>query len=157
MWIVRNSGCGGMINKIHHGPKTAQLGIAVHIANGTKDNILTDLLSGDAIHTRFVPDKGKSGKKKWIAHSEHSATGMVSVNEGAKAALISPQSKCLLPVGIVKVLADFNKGEIIKLMDEQDKLIGLGIAEYGSDKAKERIGQKNQKPLVHYDYLYLQN
>ena len=41
-------------------------------------------------------------------------------------------------------------------MDENQKLIGLGIAEYGSDKAKERIGQKNQKPLVHYDYLYLQ-
>ena len=43
-----------------------------------------------------------------------------------------------------------------KLVDEKDKLVGLGIAEYGADKAKERIGQKNQKPLVHYDYLYLQ-
>ncbi len=148
-------GRGGMITKSTMAQKTAQLGIAVHIANGTKDNILIDVLAGNAVHTRFAPDKSKSGKKKWIAHSAHSATGLVRVNDGARIALTSSKATSLLPVGIVKVLADFNKGEIIKLVDDQDKLIGLGIAEYGSDKAKERIGQKNQKPLVHYDYLYL--
>ena len=62
-----------------------------------------------------------------------------------------------MPVGVVNIIADFNKGEIIKLVDEQDKLIGLGIAEYSAEKAREKIGQKNQKPLVHYDYLYLQS
>jgi glutamate 5-kinase len=42
------------------------------------------------------------------------------------------------------------------LVDAADKLIGLGIAEYSAEKAREKIGLKNQKPLVHYDYLYLQ-
>ncbi|MGN6638900.1 MAG: glutamate 5-kinase [Mucilaginibacter sp.] len=149
-------GRGGMITKSTMAQKTAQLGIAVHIANGTKDNILTDVLDGKAPHTRFTPDKSKSGKKKWIAHSAHTATGSVRVNEGAKIALTSSKATSLLPIGITRVLDDFNKGEIIKLFDEHDKLIGLGIAEYSSDKAKERIGQKKQKPLVHYDYLYLQ-
>jgi glutamate 5-kinase len=150
-------GRGGMVTKSTMAQKTAQLGIAVHIANGTKDNILVDVLDDKTPHTRFVPDKSKSGKKKWIAHSAHSATGMVRVNEGARAALTSSKATSLLPVGIVKVLAAFNKGEIIKLVDEDDKLIGLGIAEYSSEKAMDRMGQKNQKPLVHYDYLYLQN
>jgi glutamate 5-kinase len=113
------------------------------------------LLNGETPHTWFIPDKSKSGKKKWIAHSAHTATGAVKVNEGAKTALTSSKATSLLPVGVVKVMEDFNKGEIIKLIDEQNKLIGLGIAEYGSDRAKERIGQKNQKALVHYDYLYL--
>jgi glutamate 5-kinase len=148
-------GRGGMITKSTMAQKVAQLGIAVHIANGTKEHILNDVLNGSTIHTRFVPDKGKSGKKKWIAHSAHSATGVVSINEGAKTALTSSKATSLLPIGIIKLQTDFNKGDIIKLIDEQDKLVGLGIAEYGSDKAKERIGQKNQKPLVHYDYLYL--
>lgn len=148
-------GRGGMITKSTMSQKTAQLGIAVHIANGTKNNILTDVLDGKAAHTKFTPDKSKSGKKKWIAHSAHTATGSVRVNEGAKIALTSNKATSLLPIGITKVMADFNKGEIIKLVDDQGKLIGLGIAEYGSDKAKERIGQKKQKPLVHYDYLYL--
>jgi len=148
-------GRGGMVTKSTMAQKTAQLGIAVHIANGTRDNILADVLAGKIAHTRFIPDKGKSGKKKWIAHSAHTATGSVQINAGAGGALTSNKATSLLPVGIVKVLNDFDKGEIIKLVDEQDKLIGLGIAEYGSDKARERIGRKNQKALVHYDYLYL--
>src|ERR1700749_4336977 len=58
-------GRGGMITKSTMSQKVAQLGIAVHIANGTKDNILTDVLDDKTAHTRFVPDKSKSGKKKW--------------------------------------------------------------------------------------------
>jgi glutamate 5-kinase len=150
-------GRGGMITKSTMSRKVAQLGIAVHIANGTKDNVLTDVLSDKIPHTRFVPDKTKSGKKKWIAHSVHYATGVVKVNEGARIALNSNKATSLLPVGIIDVVADFSKGEIIKLVDERDKLIGLGIAEYSAEKAREKIGQKNQKPLVHYDYLYLQS
>jgi glutamate 5-kinase len=149
-------GRGGMITKSTIAQKTAQLGIAVHIANGKQDNILLDVLDNKAVHTRFVPTKKASGKKKWIAHSETAATGVVQVNEGAKTVLISSKASSLLPVGIVKVLSDFKKGEIIKIVDENNKVIGLGLAEYGADKAREFTGKKNQRALVHYDYLYLQ-
>jgi glutamate 5-kinase len=150
-------GRGGMITKSNMAHKVAQLGIAVHIANGTKDNILLDVLAGNTPHTHFVPNKTASGKKKWIAHSEHYATGMVQVNEGAKNALTSSKASSLLPVGITGIITGFEKGDIIKLVDDNNKLIGLGIAEYGSDRAAEIIGHKNEKPLVHYDYLYLQS
>src|SRR5476651_900055 len=63
-------GRGGMITKSTMAQKTAQLGIAVHIANGTKDNILTDVLENKTTHSYFIPNKSASGKKKWIAHSE---------------------------------------------------------------------------------------
>lgn len=148
------SGRGGMVTKLGMAQKVAKLGIPVHIANGTRQNVLTDLLVGSLIHTYFVPEKNTSGKKKWIAHSEGLATGTVQLNEGAKVALISGQAHSLLPVGIVEVLAPFQKGDIIRLTDENNVLIGLGIAEYNSDKAKERTGQKGQKPLVHYNYFY---
>lgn len=149
-------GRGGMITKSTMAQKTARLGIAVHIANGTKENILVDLLDGKVIHSHFSPNKTASGKKKWIAHSGNYAKGMVRVNEGARMALTSAKASSLLPVGVIDILSDFKKGEIIKLVDEHDKLIGLGIAEYGSDKAAEMMGQKNQKALIHYDYLYLE-
>lgn len=149
-------GRGGMITKSTMAQKVAQLGIAVHIANGTKDNVLPDVLDNKIKHTRFLPTKSASGKKKWIAHSANYATGAVKVNEGAKTALLSNKATSLLPIGMTAVLAEFKKGDIIKVLDEDDKLIGQGIAEYGSDKAVERLGKKNEKPLVHYDYLYLQ-
>lgn len=150
-------GRGGMITKTTMAQKTARLGIAVHIANGTRDNILSDVLDGKAIETHFLPTKTASEKKKWIAHSEKAATGVVQVNAGAREALLSNKATSLLPVGITGILSDFKKGEIIKLIDDNNGLIGLGIAEYGADKARESMGQKNQKPLVHYDYLYLQS
>jgi glutamate 5-kinase len=149
-------GRGGMITKSTMAKKIAQLGIAVHIANGTKDNILIDVLENKVPHTHFIPNKTASGKKKWIAHSGNYAKGIVQVNEGAITALTSAKASSLLPVGVITILSDFKKGEIIKLVDEHNKPIGLGIAEYGSDKAAAMIGQKNQKALIHYDYLYLE-
>ena len=149
-------GRGGMITKSTMAQKVAQLGIAVHIANGTKENILIDVLKDNVPHTHFMPNKTASGKKKWIAHSGNFATGVVKVNEGAKNALTSTKASSLLPVGVINIISEFKKGEIIKLVDAENKQIGLGIAEYGSEKAAEMIGQKNQKPLVHYDYLYLE-
>jgi len=147
-------GRGGMVTKLGMAQKVAKLGIPVLIANGTRKDILTDLLEDKVVHTRFVPEKITSGKKKWIAHSENSATGVVQLNAGAKEALLSGKASSLLPVGIISVSADFKKGDIIKLVDEQEVLIGLGIAEYGSDKARERIGEKKQRPLVHYNYFH---
>lgn len=147
-------GRGGMVTKLGMARKVAKLGIPVHITNGMRDNIVYDLLFGTALNTYFVPEKITSGKKKWIAHSEQSATGSVQLNAGAKTALISGAAHSLLPVGIIAVISAFEKGDIIKLVDEDHKLIGLGIADYNSEKAKERIGQKGHKALVHYNYFY---
>ncbi|QCR23557.1 glutamate 5-kinase [Pontibacter sp. SGAir0037] len=148
-------GRGGMVTKCHMAHKVAQLGIAVHIANGKTDNILPQLLQEEVINTRFIPKKNASGKKKWIAHSESYANGVVQINEGARAALTSAKATSLLPVGILKVTGTFQKGDLIKIIDDAGKQVGIGMAEYSSDKASERIGQKNQKELVHYDYLFL--
>ncbi|CAN5914642.1 glutamate 5-kinase [soil metagenome] len=149
-------GRGGMITKCHMAQKVAQLGIAVHIANGTTDHILPRVLEEEVLNTRFIPNKTASGKKKWIAHSGNYAKGVVQINEGARTALTaSTRAISLLPVGLLQIQVSFQKGDIIRLVDEQGKQVGVGIAEYGSDKAAELLGQKNQKPLVHYDYLYL--
>ncbi|WP_205500788.1 glutamate 5-kinase [Rufibacter psychrotolerans] len=149
-------GRGGMITKCHMARKVAQLGIAVHIANGKTENVLLKLLNQELEHTRFIPDKTASGKKKWIAHSGTFAKGVVQINEGAKVALCrSEKAISLLPVGVLQIQGEFQKGDIVKLVDEQNQQVGFGIAEYGSDKALERLGAQKQKPLVHYDYLFL--
>ncbi|ALJ00547.1 glutamate 5-kinase [Rufibacter tibetensis] len=149
-------GRGGMITKCQMASKVAQLGIAVHIANGKTQNVLLNLLKGNLEHTRFLPDKTASGKKKWIAHSGTFAKGVVQINQGAKVALNNNlKAVSLLPVGIVQIQGAFQKGDILKLVDEQNHVVGFGIAEYGSEKAIERLGQQKQKPLVHYDYLFL--
>ena len=57
----------------------------------------------------------------------------------------------LLPVGIISIEGQFQRGDIVQLADETGQLQSLGIAEYGAEKALERLGQQHQHPLVHYD------
>ncbi|QNL48889.1 glutamate 5-kinase [Olivibacter sp. SDN3] len=147
-------GRGGMVTKTSIARKVSKLGIAVHIANGKRDEVLFDLLMGKLTHSYFVPEKRKSGKKKWIAHAESSANGIVKLNNGAKTVLTSGNVRSLLPIGILEIIGNFKKGDIIKILDEDNAIVGLGIAQYGADKARERLGLKNQKALVHYDYFY---
>lgn len=150
-----NFGRGGMVTKCNIAEKAARLGISVHIANGKRDNILLDLIEEKTLGTRFNPRRNASNKKKWLAYSENSAKGSVQVNEGARIALTSNKAISLLPIGITKVSGVFEKGDIVKIMDEKGKVIGLGLTEYNSEKATEWIGAKNQKPVIHYDYLFL--
>lgn len=148
-------GRGGMITKMAMAKKAADLGIKVYIANGKKEDVLIDFFNKRLRATYFEPDKSKHNQKKWIAHSDNYSKGEVIINEGARNALFSREIVSLLPVGIVAVNGEFTRGEVIRIMDEKGEKIGLGKAEYNAKIAAERIGLNNQKPLIHYDYLYL--
>ncbi|MHB9055974.1 MAG: glutamate 5-kinase [Paludibacteraceae bacterium] len=152
-------GRGGMQTKVSIARKIADEGIEVYIANGKKDNILVDLLNKkkDTISTHFIADaSGFSSVKKWIAHSDGFAKGEVIINENAAIALTGANAVSLLPVGILQIEGKFEKDDIIKITDEKGKFLGVGRAQYNSEKAVQLIGKKNQKPLIHYDYLYLE-
>lgn len=148
-------GRGGMKTKVHLARKTARMGIAVHIADGTQSDVLRKVLDGTVPHTRFLPADNIDGRKKWIAHSQHFTAARVTINDGAVKALKSTQATSLLPVGITSISGEFIKGDIIELIDTSGKIIALGQAQYTSETARERIGENHQKPLVHYDYLYV--
>ncbi len=148
-------GKGGMLTKAHMASKVAGSGIEVRIGNGTKNNALVDMLYGDHSHTLFKAAAGKSNIKKWLSHSTGFEKGSVVINEGAFRALISRKATSLLPVGVMKVEGRFKKGDIITIFDVNRNQIGLGMAQYDDEQAKEKIGKQNQRPLVHYNYLWL--
>jgi glutamate 5-kinase len=148
-------GRGGMLTKYAMAKKSADLGIQVIIANGKKDGILTDFSEKSIRCTWFEPQKSTHGAKKWLAHGEQYYIGEVTINEGAKASLTAEVIRSLLPIGITKLEGDFVKGDILLIKDEFGHKIGLGRAEYNSKLAQERVGAKNQKALIHYDYLYI--
>ena len=53
------------------------------------------------------------------------------------------------------VKGDFEKDDIVKIIDEKGRQIGVGCAAYDSNEARSLIGKRDIKPLIHYDYLYL--
>ena len=153
--VKSNFGRGGIITKCHTAQRVAGIGIPVVIANGKTEHIINRLINGEKLGTSFKPKKSTSSVKKWIAHSHSNAKGHVIVNEGAKQSLISKTVVSLLLVGVVKIEGDFKRGDIIKILDENNNEIGLGQTRYNSIKAESLLGMKNQKPIIHYDHLYL--
>ncbi len=152
-------GRGGMSTKTAIARKIADEGIDVFIANGKIDNILIRLLDkkDDVVCTRFVASTEEvSSVKKWIAHSEGFAKGEIHVNENAALALTGEKAVSLLPVGVTGIAGEFEKDDIVKIFDHTGHALGVGKAQYDSDKAREIAGKKNQKPLIHCDYLYLE-
>lgn len=152
-------GRGGMMTKCSIAQKAAEEGIRVIIANGNKDNILLDLINNpeQTPHTTFEPNQdGVSNVKKWIAHSDGFAKGEVIINKAAQAAIAGKEANSLLLVGVVRVEGDFEEGDIIHIYNEEGDKIGLGKTAYSSQDARASIGKHNLKPLIRYEYLYIE-
>lgn len=151
-------GRGGMLTKCSIAQKVADEGITVIIGNGKKDNILPRLLvkGSTEVCTRFTPaTKPVSSVKKWIAHSEGFAKGEIHIDEGTEKALTGPRATSLLLVGVTAIIGEFEKNDIVKIVSEDGIQIGVGCAGYDSREAATLIGQRDIRPLVHYDYLYI--
>jgi len=150
-------GRGGMATKFNMSKKVSKLGITTFIANGKRSNIILDINKGDFIGTKILPKGNASNIKKWMAFNEVKEKGLVFINEGAVDALRSTDRiTSLLPIGIIKIEGEFKKGDIVRILDEQGNSLGMGIAQYGLEKAQENVGKKGKKPLVHYDYLVME-
>lgn len=152
-------GRGGMITKTKIARKAADEGITVIIANGKKDHILVDLLKRpeETVCTRFVPAKeAVSSVKKWIAHSEGFAKGEIHLNTCATEVMSSDKAVSILPVGVTRVEGEFEKDDIVRIIDDKGKQIGVGRTSYNSEQARALTGKHGKKAIVHYDYLCLE-
>ncbi|MEJ8568933.1 glutamate 5-kinase [Elongatibacter sediminis] len=150
-------GRGGMHSKISIARKAAGLGIDVVIADGAAQDVLRNIVRGDDLGTRFASRRDTSPAKRWLATAAQSTTtGSVVVNDGAAAVLRDRNRLAsLLPVGVETVSGTFEKGDVIEIRDTQGSVLGCGRTRYGHEKARELQGQRGQKALIHYDYLYL--
>lgn len=151
-------GRGGMLTKAKIAKKMAGICITVHIANGKKDGILHDVLAGKMRGTCFPAEckRKPSSVKRWIAHSDGYEKGTITINQCAEEVLLEKIAS-LLPVGVVKVEGEFKKGDVLRIQNEKGTSLGFGIAAYGHETAKNNVGQKGKKALVHYDHLFLES
>lgn len=147
---------GGMIAKCRMAERLSRLGVTTDIVNGKTEDVILKVIKGEPAGTTFLPQKKASGVKKWIAHARGTEHGIITVNAGAAAALANRQKAVsILPVGVIKVEGEFKKGDIVKIKDEFGAELGFGRSEYDSADTARVIGKKDQKELVHYNYLFL--
>lgn len=148
-------GRGGMLTKFGVAKKLAMQGIATHIVNGGKEGVLREVLASKSIGTTITPDRKMSAAKRRVAHSEGFSKGAAHVNTCAAEVLSGKKAASLLLVGVVKVEGDFEKGDVIEIRDEKNRKIGFGVSQYASSEARSAIGLKKARPLIHYNYMFV--
>ncbi|MGL4364530.1 MAG: glutamate 5-kinase [Bacteroidales bacterium] len=152
-----NFGRGGMLNKTHIAQKVAANGINVYIANGKRKNILKDLLSCDKTPpcTKIqASNKPQSSLKQWVGDSEPFAKGAIVINNSLKK-ILTERVVSILPIGVLDLEGPFEKGDIVKILDQNQQILGVGRITANYKTTKECLGKRNQRALVNYDYLHL--
>lgn len=158
-------GRGGMLTKILAAKRAASSGAHTVIAWGREDNVLIRLANGEAIGTQLTAQTGQlTARKQWMADHLQTA-GKVVLDDGAVQKLTA-EGKSLLPIGVLGVIGQFGRGEVITCTDQAGRLIARGITNYTSTEAQRImrrpsgeiesiLGFVEGPELIHRDNLVL--
>jgi glutamate 5-kinase len=156
---------GGMLTKVLAAKRAARSGAHTIIASGHEPDVLVRLARGEAIGTLLsaatVP---LAARKQWLA--DHlSVTGRVKLDAGATRALVGG-GKSLLPVGVVEVAGDFQRGALVGVLDAEGREVARGLVNYSADETRKImrrpsgeieaiLGYVDEPELIHRDNLVL--
>lgn len=134
-----SGGRGGMITKLEAARLVTRFGGRVLIANGKVPYIIKKIFDGEDYGTMFLPQhESLSDKKRWIGYATN-ILGKLVVNDGAKKALVK-ELKSLLPIGVLDVINEFNKGDVVSIVDEKGCEFARGIVNYSSESCRKVRG-----------------
>lgn len=134
-------GRGGMKTKLEAAKVAMHSGGMAIIANGKNPNIINEVFTGEEVGTLFLPQEDLSGKKRWIAYAT-SVIGKIKVNNGAKNALVEKNAS-LLPAGVLEVINEFDVGDVVSIIDENDNEFARGMVNYNSEKSEKIKGHQS--------------
>jgi glutamate 5-kinase len=159
-------GSGGMATKLKAARQAARAGIAVIIANGREDDVITLALDpARETGTLIVPAGVKlKSRKHWIAFALRPA-GSLGVDRGATEALCN-KGRSLLPSGVREVRGDFGGGDCVSLLDPDGVEFGRGLVNYPaadvlkvagrrSTEIPNLLGYKVADEIIHRDNFVL--
>lgn len=148
-------GRGGMFSKLQTARLLSAQGMTTHIANASAPDVLLRIRRGEEEGTRVPPARVRQSRtRRWIANSAEHLSGSVTVDAGAGTALGAEQPANLLPVGIRACEGTFGKGDIVSVLDEKGKTIGLGVAAYGDAVLAKCMGKRGHQAFIRADYFF---
>lgn len=155
-------GTGGFQTKLEAARICMSAGIEMVIANADAQDVISRVVSGCPVGTRFVPRHHLAGRKRWFAFNLP-IRGKILVDEGAKEA-VKKNGKSLLPSGIVGAEGAFSHGDLVSVCGPEGVEFARGLANYSSCEVLkirgvnssdiyERLGYKDYDVVIHRDNL----
>ncbi|HYL89215.1 MAG TPA: glutamate 5-kinase [Burkholderiales bacterium] len=156
---------GGMLTKVQAARRAARSGAHTVIADGRERDVLPRLAAGERVGSlltaKTVP---LAARKQWLA--DHlTVTARLRLDAGAVRAL-KEHGKSLLPIGVVEVSGDFERGAVVACLDPEGHEVARGLVNYSAAEARrilrkpsseiEKIlGYMDGPELIHRDNLVL--
>ena len=138
-------GRGGISAKLEAARIASLSGVPTLVISGHKPDQIEKALTCKSANENpggswVQPRKGISRKKRWIGFSS-GFKGVLTINEGARRALLDRQAS-LLPVGLVRVEGTFAINETVSIRDESGKELGRGLTSFSSGDLARVLGKK---------------
>ncbi|MDP1927620.1 MAG: glutamate 5-kinase [Thiobacillus sp.] len=158
-------GTGGMLTKILAAKRAARSGAHTVICSGREDRVLLRLAAGEAIGSQLVARQAPlAARRQWLADHLQLHGGVV-LDDGAVRAL-RDEGKSLLPVGVKNIIGEFERGEVVAVIDINGREIARGLVNYGASEARRiagkpssaiesELGYIDEPELIHRDNLVL--
>ncbi|MEM9082821.1 MAG: glutamate 5-kinase [Planctomycetota bacterium] len=148
------SGTGGMHTKLDAASIALAHSFEMVIASGEEPDVVTRVVSGEAVGTRFIPDRRQplAARKSWIGLAAKTR-GRLVVDEGARAALVD-QGASLLPKGIAQVKGEFVRGSVVEIASQDGEVFARGIVSYATADVLAIKGQQTSGIAVSLGYHY---
>jgi glutamate 5-kinase len=156
---------GGMLTKVQAAKRAARSGAHTVIASGREPEVLVRLAQGERIGTLLTAQTVPlAARKQWLA--DHlTVTGRLRLDAGAVKALVR-DGKSLLPIGVVEVSGEFDRGAVVGCLDPQGREVARGLVNYSAAEARQImrrpsaeiesvLGYFDEPELIHRDNLVL--
>jgi glutamate 5-kinase len=158
-------GTGGMLTKILAAKRAARSGAHTVICSGHEERVLLRLAAGEMIGSQLVARQAPlAARRQWLADHLQLRGGVV-LDAGAVRAL-QEEGKSLLPVGVKGVNGEFERGEVVAVVDPDGHEIARGLTNYSAGEARRiagkpssaieaELGYMDEPELIHRDNLVL--
>lgn len=156
---------GGMLTKILAAKRAARSGAHTVIAASREPDVLLRLAQGEAIGSHLSAATAVlTARKQWLA-GQLQCRGRIVVDDGAARALVNG-GKSLLPIGVLQVIGEFQRGDVVACIDSGGLEIARGLANYSSAQSRaiarkptaqieSILGFIEEPELIHRDNLVL--
>lgn len=149
---VTGLGTGGMLTKIQAAQLATRSGTRTVIAHGSQPDIVIRILNNEACGTIFAPIVTQlESRKRWLLAER--PLGTLVIDEGAKRVLVNDGAS-LLPVGIRRIAGDFQRGDVVLIIDEAGHQLAHGLSNYHQAELEQIAGQHSAQINEILGYTY---
>lgn len=144
-------GLGGMTSKLTFARLATQMGIKAVIFGIKSENAIINAVEGNTGTVCHAQTVAISARKKWLA-SGSLIKGKIQVDDGAVKALLKRHS--LLAVGVQKIIAHFEAGEVVEILDSSQLVVAVAKSKIDSQTLVKQNDKQNLE-IAHADDIVL--